>query len=152
MFHIISVITNETFITLGSKCCYRWDLYYTRVQLLHLCLLPSPPLPQLNNDRSFMNTFRHFRTYTCLSALISTPPYRMYLSLKLMSADQKITISASIIDLPQNCFAPERSDRDGSFHPTLPQVFWEVQEQKGFLTPSASKDMKHFNLRQITLP
>ena len=27
-----------TFITLGSKCYYRWDLYYTWVQLLHLCL------------------------------------------------------------------------------------------------------------------
>ena len=134
-----NVVTDGTFITQGSS-------YYT------CAFYPPPPLPQLNNDRSFMNTFRHFRTYTCLSALISTPPYRMYLSLKLMSADQKITISASIIDLPQNCFAPERSDRDGSFHPTLPQVFWEVQEQKGFLTPSASKDMKHFNLRQITLP
>ena len=32
------VITDGTFITLGSKCYYRWDLYYTRVQLLHLCL------------------------------------------------------------------------------------------------------------------
>lgn len=67
-------------------------------------------------------------------------------------ANQSITISARIIDLPQNCFAPGRSDRDGSFHPTLPQVFWEVQEQKGSLMPSASKDVKHFNLRQTTLP
>ena len=32
MCHIISVITDETFITLGSKCYYRWDLYYTWVQ------------------------------------------------------------------------------------------------------------------------
>ena len=26
---------------LGSKCYYRWDLYYTWVQLLHLCLLQA---------------------------------------------------------------------------------------------------------------
>ena len=45
------VITAETFITHkskcyyssnGSKCYYRWDLYYTWVQLLHLCLLQPP--------------------------------------------------------------------------------------------------------------
>ena len=71
---------------------------------------------------------------------------------KLLSDNQSLKISASIIDLPQNCFAPARSDRDGSFHPTLPQVLWEVQGQKGFLMPSASKNMKHFNLRHITLP
>ena len=47
------VITDETYtytwvqmllqigpsLRLGSKCYYRWDLYYTWVQLLHLCLL-----------------------------------------------------------------------------------------------------------------
>ena len=33
-----NVITDGTFITLGSKCYYRWYLYYTWVQLLHLCL------------------------------------------------------------------------------------------------------------------
>ena len=38
-----NVITDGTFITpaLGSKCYYRWDLYYTWVQLLHLCLLQT---------------------------------------------------------------------------------------------------------------
>ena len=30
---------DETLITLGSKCYYRWDLYYIWVQLLNLCLL-----------------------------------------------------------------------------------------------------------------
>ena len=31
--------TNTAFITLGSKCYYGWDFYYTWVQLLQLCLL-----------------------------------------------------------------------------------------------------------------
>ena len=34
-----NVITDGTFITLGSKSYYRWDLYYAWVHLLHLCLL-----------------------------------------------------------------------------------------------------------------
>ena len=34
MSHIISVITDETSITLGSKCYYRWDLCYPWVQML----------------------------------------------------------------------------------------------------------------------
>ena len=34
-----NAITNRTFITLESKCYYRWDLYYTFVQLFHLCVL-----------------------------------------------------------------------------------------------------------------
>ena len=38
-----NVITDGTFITLGSKSYYRWDLYYTWVQLLHLCLLQTLP-------------------------------------------------------------------------------------------------------------
>ena len=32
----VITITDGTLITLGSKCYYRWDLYYTWVQLLHL--------------------------------------------------------------------------------------------------------------------
>ena len=40
-----NVITDETFITLGSKCYYRWDLYYTWVQLLHMCLLAPEMIP-----------------------------------------------------------------------------------------------------------
>ena len=35
------VITDGTFITLGSKSYYRWDLYYAWVHLLHLCLLQA---------------------------------------------------------------------------------------------------------------
>ena len=38
-----SVLTDRTFIKLGSKCYYRWDLYYTWVQLLHLSPLHSNP-------------------------------------------------------------------------------------------------------------
>ena len=34
-----NVITVGTLILLGCKCYYRYDLYYTLVQLLHLCLL-----------------------------------------------------------------------------------------------------------------
>ena len=34
-----NVITDETLIMRGSKCYYRWGLYYTWVQLLHLYLL-----------------------------------------------------------------------------------------------------------------
>ena len=33
-----NVMTDGTFITLGSKSYYGWDLYYTWVHLLHLCL------------------------------------------------------------------------------------------------------------------
>ena len=40
----INVITDGTFITLGSKCYYRWDLYYTWVQML----LQIGPLLHLN--------------------------------------------------------------------------------------------------------
>ena len=36
-----NVITDGTFITLGSKSYYRWDLYYAWVHLLHLCLLQA---------------------------------------------------------------------------------------------------------------
>ena len=34
-----NAITDGTFITLGSKCYYRWDFYYAGVELLALCLL-----------------------------------------------------------------------------------------------------------------
>ena len=40
-----NVITDGTFITLGSKCYYRWDLYYAWVHLLHLCLLQASDSP-----------------------------------------------------------------------------------------------------------
>ena len=35
-------LTDGTFLMLGSKFYYRWDLYYTWVQLLHLFLLQTP--------------------------------------------------------------------------------------------------------------
>ena len=44
-----NVITDGTSITLGSKCYYRWDLYYTWVQLLPLCL-QQPFMGWLGNE------------------------------------------------------------------------------------------------------
>ena len=45
-----NVITDGTFIMLGSQCYYRWDLYYAWVQLLHLCLVKAGWL--LKNSRT----------------------------------------------------------------------------------------------------
>ena len=52
-----NVITDGTFITLGSKSYYRWDLYYAWVHLLHLCLLH----PIYTNPGNNMSGFRNDR-------------------------------------------------------------------------------------------
>ena len=51
-----NAITDGTFMTLGSKCYFRWDLYYTWVQLLHLCLL-EPTVPIVNSVDLQYNVF-----------------------------------------------------------------------------------------------
>ena len=44
-------------LCLGSKCNYRWHLYYTWVQLLHLCLPQSPSEARvLKNDTEISST------------------------------------------------------------------------------------------------
>ena len=59
MSHIISdqfelkFITDVNFITLGSKCYYRWDLYYAWVQML----LQMGPLLRLGPNVIIDGTF-----------------------------------------------------------------------------------------------
>ena len=59
MSHIISdqfelkFITDVNFITLGSKCYYRWDLYYASVQML----LQMGPLLRLGPNVIIDGTF-----------------------------------------------------------------------------------------------
>ena len=44
-------------LCLGSKCNYIWHLYYTWVQLLHLCLPQSPSEARvLKNDTEISST------------------------------------------------------------------------------------------------
>ena len=59
-----NVITDGTFITLGSKCYYRWDLYYTWVQLLHLCLLHHSTGLGFVLAYSFANGISHLQEKT----------------------------------------------------------------------------------------
>ena len=69
MSHIISdefelkFITDVNFITLGSKCYYRWDLYYAWVQML----LQMGPLLRLGPNVIIDGTFITLGSiyYTC---------------------------------------------------------------------------------------
>ena len=61
-----NVITDGTFITVGSKCYYRRDLYYACVQLVHLCLLW--PLHIINGNTGNMFTY----LYPLVGCLINT--------------------------------------------------------------------------------
>ena len=60
---------------LGSKCYYRWDLYYTWVQLLHLCLLQASTRSKKKLSKVFEQAFVLVPTFlernpqsTCLAA------------------------------------------------------------------------------------